>query len=205
MDFSSRFVGGWLVAIGILSAASACMADVLSDNLSNAIDGTDDTTNVDWYAVRFGTGSSSYNSITAKLLIGWDGGHQGVAQVSLYSDVDTKPGNALADLTLQGSIINGLAPTTFTTSSVSLDANTNYWIVPKAMDWPMQWAWTTDNLGVGAGFLHTWGHHTDSGWSTLNAEPYLAQISATTVPEPTGMALISFGGAALVALRRKLA
>src|SRR5262245_23043527 len=86
MLFSLRFGWGLLVVISTLCLASVCLADVLSDNLANAVDGTDDTTNVDWYAVQFGTGSSSYNSISATLMIGWDGGHQGVAQISLYSD-----------------------------------------------------------------------------------------------------------------------
>jgi hypothetical protein len=126
--------------------------------------------------------------------------------VSLYTDAGTTPGSALADLNLQGTNINGLAPTTFTASGVSLDANTNYWIVLKAMDWPMQWAWTTDNSGVGTGFLHTWGHHNDSGWNTLAAEPYLAQISAATVPEPASVILISLGGLGVlkcIRLRRR--
>jgi hypothetical protein len=135
-------------------------------------------------------------------MIGWDGGHQGTAQVSLYSDVNAEPGSPLTDLTLQGSIINGLAPTTFAASGISLDANTNYWVVLKAMDWPMQWAWTLDNSGVGTGFLHTWSHHTDAGWNTVTVEPNLAQISATTVPEPATVVLISLGGVGLLALRR---
>jgi hypothetical protein len=75
MNFSLRFVRSVVVVMGMLCAASTCLADVLSDNLSNVMDGTDDTTNVDWYAVQFRTGSSSYNSISATLMIGWDGGH----------------------------------------------------------------------------------------------------------------------------------
>src|SRR6185369_1190291 len=73
------------------------------------------------------------------------------------------------------------AATIFTTSGISLSANSTYWIVLQAGSGKFDWSWTADTSGDGAGFQRTWGQSLDAGatWATYAIYPTQFQVTAT--------------------------
>src|SRR5439155_4978154 len=108
-------------------------------------------------------------------------------------------------LTSPASYSTSLAQTTFTAGSLSLAANSTYWVVLQANSGEFDWAWTSDNTGSGVGFQDTYGESPDAGasWFTVNTDPVQFSVSALSpVPEPGSLALVGAAVAGFLAHRR---
>jgi hypothetical protein len=171
----------------LLMSAFAVSADTISSNLANTTAGTETASGSTWLTASFGTGSSSSSLSDVTLLL--SNPTAGVAELNLYSNGLLQPGSLVGTLTPPESYSSGLSNTTFSSSGLTLSANSTYWIVLKALSGEFDWAWTADNSGTGTGFQGTWGISTDAGGTWYTYAVYPAQFSVTTTaatatPEP---------------------
>jgi hypothetical protein len=193
----SSLLAFFLIALG----TSPTLADtILSDNTSKATAFTEIVTTTRWVTSSFGTDASpdlDLASVTLRMQV--DGA--GTASLGIYTDTANHPGVLVGTLTSPSSFTTTSANNTFTSSGLTLNANTTYWVVLRALTGQFEWAWTADNTGTGVGFQHTWGFSQNSGgtWNTFTSEPMIMQVVATTaVPEPSSVILL--GSAALLGL-----
>jgi hypothetical protein len=189
-----------LLVAGFLPASRA--GTILSDNLSAASAGTETATGDTWLTSSFGTDSSAYTLSSVTLLLAGSG----QAEVDIYSDGGLQPGSLLGMLVSPGSYSITPTDTTFTTSGITLDADSTYWVVLHALTGSFDWSWTFDDAaGTGVGYQDTWGQSQDAGatWFTFNSSPTQMAVTASAVPEPGPIILCAAGAMALL-LRRGL-
>lgn len=191
----------------LLTGGLAMNADTISDNLSNTTASTEVASGSTWLTASFGTSSSSSSLSNVILLL--SNPTSGVAEVDLYSNGLLQPGSLVGTLTSPGNYSTSLSNTTFSSSGLTLSANSTYWIVLKALSGEFDWAWTADNSGTGIGFQGAWGVSTDAGSTWFTYATYPTQFSVTTaaaaVPEP-GTEWLAIGGlliGAVVLYRRQ--
>jgi len=167
------------MAISIGLIAPIVNATDLSNNLANATSGVETAFGTRVITAAFKTDASAHTLSSVTLLLA--NTIAGRAQVALYGDGNLEPGSLLANLTSPASYSATLANATFTASgAVNLAANTTYWIVLKPLSGSFDWAWTADNSGSGAGFLHTWGVSDDAGsfwWSHDNYQTKFSVVA----------------------------
>lgn len=172
-------------------------ADTISSNLSSVTAGTEAATGSTWLTASFGTTTSSATLSSVTLLL--SNSVAGLAEVDVYTNSLLGPGALVAAMTSPSSYSSSLSDVTFSTSGITLSANSTYWVVLKALTGEFDWAWTTDNTGTGSGFQGAWGSSSDAGATWYTYSVYPTQLSVTTsatvtaTPEP-GSALLSTGG-----------
>ena len=202
-------ITGFLVTLTVLAvAAPASRGDYsISNNLDGRTGGAESAVGTSWIAAGFGSGASGglLSAVTLKLAEVVTG----EAEVDIYSDSVLEPGSLLGRLTLAGTYSSTATATTFTASGINLAANTNYWVVLKAVAGQFDWSWTLDNTGSGAGYQNTWGSTDDSGstWFTYDTYPTqmnVTLVSPSAVPEPSTWILWGMAGSTLVLGRRRL-
>jgi hypothetical protein len=149
----------------------------LSDNLSATSAGIETATGQYELTSSFTTGSSASTLTSVTLLL--DQITAGSATVKIYSDGGLQPGSLVGTLTSPASYSATLAKTTFTSSGISLSANSTYWVVLVANSGSFGWSWTTTDTGSGTGFVGGWGDSTDSGstWFTFDDSPTQMQVN----------------------------
>jgi len=185
--------------------AFALYADTLSSNLTATTADVEIASGDTWLTASFETDSSSYILGDVTLLLANSGA--GVAEVDLYSDGGFQPGSLIGALSSPSTYSSNLSATTFTNSGITLAADSTYWIVLKSLAGDLDWAWTDDNTGTGAGFQNTWGETSDAGatWFTYDIYPLQFSVDAasTAAPEPGTAAFLMGGGALLGAFALK--
>lgn len=191
-------------AIGLASTGSTTRAGiVLSENLSNANSGVEAATGADWLASSFGTDSATYRLNSVTLLL--QNPTAGLAELDIYSDGGFQPGSLVGTLASPTGFSSGLSDETFTTTGITLAANTTYWVVLHALSGEFDWGYTFDDSGRGAGFQDNWAASFDSGadWFDEGNSPTQMSVVATAsaVPEPASAALLLAGLAAPLGLR----
>lgn len=183
-----------------LLSRQAAHSTTLSNNLSNAVAGTEDVSGQTWVATSFGTDASGYALSSITLLM--SAAPSSSVTLQLYSNNLSQPGRALLRLTEASSLSPMLSPVTFDGAGYMLSSNTTYWAVLQATAGSAQWAYTVNSTGTGVGFQHTWAVTDDAGtdWLAFDSYPMLSGVSATPVspaivPEPTpGVSiLLGFG------------
>jgi len=200
---------GVIMCIPAVTNASAVVNApvVLSDNLSTSVYAYESVTTTRWVTASFGTDGMSYdlNSVTLQMYLAIEG----VAEADIYTDKSLQPGSLVGVLTSPDSYPTSDANVTFTASGITLNPNSTYWLVLKAISGEFDWAWTMDDAGSGVGFQHTFGHSSDSGktWDTYDINtgvydisPLKMRVEGTPVPVPPGLLLL--GLVRLAALRR---
>ena len=191
----------------LIIAPAASQADYsISDNLSGTSGGVESAVDSTWIAAGFAAGPTGglLSSVTLKLAEF----APGQAEVDIYSDSILEPGTLLGQLTLAGSYSATATPTTFIASGITLAANTNYWVVLKAVSGQFDWSWTSDNVGTGVGYQNTWGSSDDSGgtWFTYDSYPTqmnVTLVSAAAVPEPATALLWGLAGVGIALHRQR--
>jgi hypothetical protein len=171
---------------------------VLSDNLGAASAGTEAAAGSTWLTASFGTDASSYAITSVTLLLA--NPIAGTAELDIYRDGGLQPGALMGTLTSPGSYSSTLAETTFTSSGISVAANSTFWVVLKAASGEFDWSWTSSNSGTGAGFQDTWGSSFDGGttWYCYSIYPTQMRVDAAVTPEPTSIALMGSGAFGLL-------
>jgi hypothetical protein len=193
-------------ALVFLAASRPAAADaVLSDNLTSASGGVETATGDTWLTAGFGTDGRDYDLTSITLLL-QRASIGGQVELDVYDDDFLQPGSLVGSLTYSGTIGSSLSEVTFTTTGLSLAANSSYWVVLKAVTGEFAWSWANDSDGSGAGFQHTWGSTDDAGatWFTYDSYPLQMSVMATAVPEPGSLIPFALGaGAVLVHFRRR--
>ncbi len=192
----------------IWSATSCCFATVLYDNLANAMSGPDSIQGPAARGISFNTDSSTYNSLTATLLM-YSLKPAGPATLTLYSDVSSTIGSPLGVFTSPGSFafLGVVAPATFTLSGVNLSPSTAYWLVLQDLGTgALFWSFTTNGSGTGPGFTAKEVKTNDGGatWSYFSGQPNQAQIVASVVPEPSAFYIAAIGVSLIGIYRKKI-
>lgn len=171
------------LTILIMATAAITRGDdiILSDNLSEVTGGSETAQNTTTLTVSFSTDTTVKRLASAVLLIA-NPSQTGSAMLSLYSDAGHEPDALLATLDSPSTYPVSLGETTFTGDQVWLDANTTYWLVLEATGGEFEWAWSYSNVGLGTGFLNTWGISNDTSmtWWSINSFPVQLQIIGST-------------------------
>jgi hypothetical protein len=182
-----------------LGAAAHAKADViLSSNLSDTNSGTETATGTTYLAASFGTDSSTYSLTTVSLLLA--NTSAGSAEVDLYTDDGYAPGSLVGTLTSPSTYSTSLTAQSFTSSGITLSADTTYWIVLKALSGSFDWGWTADGTGTGVGYQGQWSEYVDFGtasyWASSSDFPLQMSVSAAAAasdaPEPSALYLLLF-------------
>lgn len=199
-----RFLKLPTLAILLGTALTLC-ADTLSDNLTQPTDGTDAITGDLWSAAGFSTPSSAYTLTSVTLLM--DQYAPGAAELALFSDSNDMPGSLLGMLQSPASYSPSPSAAIFEGNSLSLAANTNYWVVLWVPSGGFDWAFAATSTGSGSGFNSLWSSSFDGGatWATFATLPYQMSVQAdatTATPEPTTTLLLAVGAGILFAFTK---
>ena len=189
-----------LVAAASVALPSATRADYsISNNLATTSGGVESAVGTTYLAAGFGSATGGLlRSVTLKV----GDSVAGSAELDLYTDAGLQPGSLVGKLTQAGSVTATPASVTWTAAGITLAANTNYWIVLKALTGQFDWSWTADSSGdgTGAGYQGTWAEAADAGVTWFSYDSYPTQMnviiaSAATVPEPGSLILLGLGAA----------
>lgn len=200
------YAGSWryAAAIGafIFAMSGAVQANTLYDNLSSETGDTVNAAGASWLAQALTTNSTSYVLQSVTLLLD----AEATPSVSIYSDNGGEPGWLIQPLSLSSSYSSSLSNVTFTSSGLTLNAGTTYWVV-LSDNVSADWAWTTSNSGSGAAFSTTSALTEDAGatWFTADAYPYQMSVTAVAaVPLPAGLPLFlsALAGARIIGRRK---
>ncbi len=214
----------WLIAVVVmLFGLSPARAGItLSDNLSQpqgnySPEPISDLNGglFEWAAASFGTGTRSWllQSVTLFMSAEQLGD---TAQVDIYTDAPVPPATPpnTPPLSQPGSLLpNGilispgigtgaLGQYTFTPSgSLSLAANSTYWVVVRALTGQVNWAYTPvgcTSCGSGIGFQNYWRVSYDGGtnWNDAYNTTGAFMMQVLAIPEPSTLTL--FGTTALL-------
>jgi len=167
----------WLALAGF--AILPLTAEVLSNNLSNPVSGTQTASGSTLIAASFKTGASAYNLDSVTLLLA--NPSPGQVAVSIHSDASGQPGQLVATLTSPANLSSSATPTTFTANGVMLAANSTYWVALRSLSGTFDWSWSSNNTGEGAGFTHMYAVSNNAGtnWFTFNVNQPLMTVNAT--------------------------
>ena len=191
------------VALTALVLGAGARAEVLYDNLGAVTTGTDPVLGFGPLADSFSTGSQAltFNSVT--ILIDGNPAGTGLTGITLNADNGTSPGAVIAGGAFPDSFTSATLMPLTATGSISLAANTRYWIELTSLDnSSVNWAWSFDTSGVGVAgefFSNQTGVHPNTGG------PYQMEVIGTSsVPEPAtwAMMLVGFGGLGVFMRRR---
>ena len=170
---------------------------VLSDNITGVVSGgTEAATGSNWLASSFGTGDATSQLDSITLLL--QNPVAGSAVLDLYTDGGQQPGTLVGTLTAPSSYLGPLVETTFTSSGITLAADSTYWVVLSAASGEFDWSWASSDSGTGVGFTDTWSQSLDGGstWFTFvgpDSYPLQMIVTASAVPEPGSLVLLGLG------------
>lgn len=158
-----------------LHSGSRAVATSFFDDLSAANGGSETVSGANWIAGSFTTDASKYTTVAATLLL-QQTGSSSPAILNLYSDGGLQPGSLLGTFTSPSTYsTSSLASTSFTLSTVTLQANTTYWLVLHSASGSYNWGWTSDFT-----VMNDWASSANSGsiWFGDNAYPYQYKVAA---------------------------
>jgi hypothetical protein len=161
-------------------AAGLARAVELSDNLGSATGGTEAVAGERRLAAAFSTGPTTAGQLASVTLL-LASTSPGTAALDLHADAGLEPGAFIAALTSPANFASTPAEAIFSASGIALTPDTVYWVVLRAPSGTFEWAWTTDNAGLGAGFDTTWDLSEDGGaaWYTHDVYPLQLRVTAT--------------------------
>ena len=182
-------------SLGLAAAPGAWAATVLSDNLGKAPFDADPVFGPIWGAARFNTDAQAYS--LSSVVLWAKSVSSGSATAELYSDNGgTTPNASLGSLSLSGSFPPSAGPATFTASGITLAPTSAYWIVVKGTGSGVDWYWTDDLTGTGAGFDTHYAISDNAGstWGDIaDVDPFQMQVNVdlAQVPEPGQWAMMA--------------
>ncbi len=217
----------WAALLLAVVAPALCVkpanAAVIISNLnnsSNAADpnnGTPGSPNQNWDASSFHVDSTNYTLTDVVAQIQLEPGSDSTNfQLQIRADTPSGPGAVLVTLTPTAPITTSIADVTFAPqSSVTLQANTTYWVSANVTQGTVDWRVASDFTTTGPGTLGnpSFASSTDNGvtWTTAEIEPDIFQVdgeitgTTTVVPEPSASLIwtLTLAATALVGYRRR--
>jgi hypothetical protein len=202
-----------IAALAMVSSASVQAAVVLSNMGSGGLDNTSGSVNTNitndaLLASGFKTGSVAQQldwvSIVAENI------NPGTMSVQIFSNNSGNPGSSIATST--GISVGSKDVYQFNFSSVTLAANTTYWVLPQSgMKWYAETANAEPTAQNSSGFTYEGTRFTEEGdWfaSGFNYNIAVSTISDEPpppgpVPEPALTSLLCLSGIALIRRRMK--
>jgi len=189
------------VASSLVVLTCAQAQTIIVDNTAATVSGSDVIDSNTWQANSFtmdGT-SRSLQSVTLSL----DNGNAvgGNFQVQLWNSGGSQPGTLLATLSGNSDPLTANTYSYTPSSTVTLSANTKYWVVAEGSTTSGTYIWnyTTSSASTGVGTLGGWSitHDAGNSWNAeINADPFMLNVTAGAVPEPSSYAAV-FGILAL--------
>jgi hypothetical protein len=152
----------------------------------------------------FSTGPSSFTLASVDLLVLADNPSDGGSfTVSLLKDSSKTPGSTIATDTFADSVLStSLSTLSAPFSSITLAADTRYWIELSTSTGSLEWSYSAANNGVGV--AHEYNYYAHSVSPNNSFTPYQMSIgSGSAVPEASTWALMlaGFAGLGLVGYR----
>jgi len=216
---------GLLLATAALGASgNRVEAAVIISNLNNSTDnldinnGTPGDPNQNWDASSFHTDSNTYTLTDIVAQVSLDPSSTSTNfELQLRADTPSGPGAVIVTLTPSTLITGSISNITFTPqSSVTLQANTTYWVSANVTQGSVQWRVPSDFTTTGPATLGNpaFANSTDNGitWTTAEITPDMFEVDGqvggtTVVPEPPAIAIwtLALAATALVASRRRSA
>ena len=201
-------MGRGLVAILLLGMmVSAASADLLVSNLGYASGGT-----LSWSSTAGSQFTVGSERVTLdSVVLAMQASSCTTFNVSIYSDSDPDgdfvDGRPLAVLeTLSGS---STIPTdgeyTYTSTGLTLEANTSYWVIADTSDGGYNWLYSSSFMADsvnGASMQHFTQDPLDFYNISYTYEPQMFAVNAS-VPEPASVVLLILGGLVLRKCRRR--
>lgn len=186
----------------VFAMSGAAQASTFYDNLSYVTGDTATASGDTWLAQALTTDSNSYVLRTVTLLLAADD----TPTVSIYSDNDGTPDTLISALSLSSNYSSSVGNVTFSSSGLTLSANTTYWVV-LTDSVSASWAWTTSNSGNGTAFSTASAESDDAGstWFIADSYPYQMSVSDTvsSVPIPASLPLLFSALTGMVAIARR--
>jgi hypothetical protein len=209
--FGSRLVAATLLAIAYM--ATPAHAVVLLSNLTSPVDG--DFSAVTDGADNFTTGNAALTLTSVDIF--WKVGAGGTSnQVGIFTDSGGLPGaTQVGGFFTSGIAITDNATINYTGASISLAANTTYWMVVDVLDdsgigFSFNQIVVSDPSTQGATIIgpnpgSAFGNLQTSTWfdDPSNLMYALNGDAATSIPESGTLAFIALGLAGIAGLRRK--
>lgn len=204
--------------VALFASSFVAKADTKITNLTEPVGFTINVTSTAWLAQKFKTDASSatftLDSVTLKL----HNANNPVGNffVKIYDTTGSEgawlPNNSSVLGTLTGSSDPSTANTyTYTASGITLQANTNYWIVAGVSSGAGDYSWwdsdtttTTGAWSITATNTDAWSMNGGVNWTNADGSPYMFSVNATaSVPEPSAVLLLMAGGGVLAFVRRR--
>lgn len=188
-------------------------------NLSQSPDNASPITATAWRAQKFKTDDSAATfTLDSVVLNFWTAtDSSGNFFVKIYNSTGSEgawlPNNSGVLGTLTGNANpSSIGQSTYTASEIiTLQSNTNYWIVAGVSSGTGNYAWgyissttTTGTWSITATNTDAWSSTSGASWINNNGTPYAFSVNATAaVPEPSGVLLLVAGGGVLAFVRRR--
>jgi len=199
-------------------AALGAQADILVSNLAQPERSFSELTSLFWAAQSFTTDGSGHSLLSIDAMLGTSAlrGDDTDYVAELHASGPGIIGSLLTTFSF-GSMPSG-APTSISllpTGGVTLAAGTTYWLVLGERHGSLDseylgWSYAQGNASTGPGSMGAFGYSNDGGasWSASTFDtpnPFRLAVNVaplSAVPEPSSMALMVLGLAALLAMRR---
>ena len=194
--------------VSILATFPSLASAQIVSNLGEVANAGSSVTSTAWTANRFTTGNNA-GGYTLDSVTGLFNGQTtaGTFVAQIYSDSGDRPGSSLESLT--GDAPETFGQHTFTSTGLSLDANTSYWVAwtPTSGHYNYNLTFSNNESSTDGWTIGSRSASSDAGtnWSAEGpSSANLFSIQATPVPEPHEYAMfVGLGLIGFVALRRR--
>jgi hypothetical protein len=174
-------------------------AIILFDNLGNVQTSFEGGADV-WMAQKFTTDTNNYtlDSVSMILRSPNPSGNLTIALFDTMANHPQTPIHILYTGPAATALLTGtFATNTFSGQSYLLNPNSTFWIVAEndPNSESVDWRNTSDSSGTGPGFSADFATSDDEGatWAVSSGQPFLMQVNATVIPEPTSVVMLSIG------------
>ncbi|PTX98289.1 hypothetical protein DB345_05490 [Spartobacteria bacterium LR76] len=190
-----------LACVVVLGCSGRALSTEYLSNLSESTSGTLVVDGSRKVAQSFWSGSGSYSLISIILLMSPESANSDPLHVSLFSSSGEEVGSWLGDLGTGDPYSSAGGQHTWTPgASINLSSNTKYWIVLDTTESEHGYAWnytssmsasSEDGWSIPA--TNTYAVDTGSGWNYSDGRPQQIAVTASVVPEPGSVFLVSAG------------
>lgn len=200
----------FVLLVALLSSPLLHAQETLLSNLPSNDGGYGYVNSSTFRAVSFTTSGTTFNITSATMRLVNYTTPADTAQLSFRADDNDAPSQIiLASLQSPTSGSDAFGNFTFTaTSTITLAANTKYWMVITSPDAGDPFAWARSEEVVTPTGVFTFGiqaisYNSGTNWQQGSNGPHSFSIEGTAVPEPATILFLGLGLVGLLILRRR--